>query len=106
MIKLRESNYDYKGYKIINNNNDGIWKIVDSYGKTVGQDFSTDVDAQEYIDGMLSESISTEDDYFESSLSEIRNLADILAREADMADRVKIKRLAVRIVDLIDDFNV
>ena len=110
MIKLKESqaqSYEYKGYKITTDDKNGIWKITDSNGKRLGNDFSTDADAQEFIDDTLKESVITEnhdDDYFESSLSDILNSAMLLVKEADAAQQYRYKKLAQKIVDVIENF--
>ncbi len=106
MIKLKESSYDYKGYSIINDNSAGIWKITDPHGKPVSGDFATDVEAQEFIDSTMSESVITEskdDEYFDGCLSEILDSAMLLAKEADAASASRYKYIAKKIIDVIEN---
>lgn len=71
MKNVLESAYEYLGYVIIDDSKAGIWRVKDSDGKFLNAEFSTDVEAEEYIDNMNEAVITKSRDEVRTDLSKI-----------------------------------
>lgn len=58
VLSESKSGYNYKNFIIQNSTKDGIWYVITSSGEVVGS-FSTDTDAEEFVDSIDSEDLIT-----------------------------------------------
>ena len=100
-IKISESAYKYLGYTVIDDDKAGLRRVKDSEGNYLDAEFSTDVEAEEYIDSMTEAVAVKAKDTVRTDLSKVKgSMTNTLTAHADeIASTTSIKELVIDIKD-------
>ena len=100
-IKVSESAYKYLGYTVIDDDKAGLWRVKDSEGKYLDAEFSTDVEAEEYIDSMTEAVAVKAKDTVRTDLSKVKGSMTntLTAHKDEIATATSVKELVMNLKD-------
>ena len=100
-IKIYESAYKYLGYTVIDDDKSGLWRVKDSEGKYLDAEFSTDVEAEEYIDSMTEAVAVKAKDTVRTDLSKVKGSMTntLTAHKDEIATATSVKELVMNLKD-------
>ena len=100
-IKVSESEYKYLGYTVIDDDKAGLWRVKDSEGKYLDAEFSTDVEAEEYIDSMTEAVAVKAKDTVRTDLSKVKGSMTntLTAHKDEIATATSVKELVMNLKD-------
>ena len=100
-IKIYESAYKYLGYTVIDDDKAGLWRVKDSEGKYLDAEFSTDVEAEEYIDSMTEAVAVKAKDTVRTDLSKVKGSMTntLTAHKDEIATATSVKELVMNLKD-------
>lgn len=100
-IKISESAYKYLGYTVIDDDKAGLWRVKDSEGKYLDAEFSTDVEAEEYIDSMTEAVAVKAKDTVRTDLSKVKGSMTntLTAHKDEIATATSVKELVMNLKD-------
>lgn len=100
-IKISESAYKYLGYTVIDDDKAGLWRVKDSEGKYLDAEFSTDVEAEEYIDSMTEAVAVKNKDNVRTDLSKVKGSMTntLTAHKDEIATATSVKELVMNLKD-------
>ena len=100
-IKISESAYKYLGYTVIDDDKAGLWRVKDSEGKYLDAEFSTDVEAEEYIDSMTEAVAVKTKDTVRTDLSKVKGSMTntLTAHKDEIATATSVKELVMNLKD-------
>lgn len=100
-IKISESAYKYLGYIVIDDDKAGLWRVKDSEGKYLDAEFSTDVEAEEYIDSMTEAVAVKTKDTVRTDLSKVKGSMTntLTAHKDEIATATSVKELVMNLKD-------
>lgn len=100
-IKISESAYKYLGYTVIDDDRAGLWRVKDSEGKYLDAEFSTDVEAEEYIDSMTEAVAVKAKDTVRTDLSKVKGSMTntLTAHKDEIATATSVKELVMNLKD-------
>lgn len=100
-IKVYESAYKYLGYTVIDDDKAGLWRVKDSEGKYLDAEFSTDVEAEEYIDSMTEAVAVKTKDTVRTDLSKVKGSMTntLTAHKDEIATATSVKELVMNLKD-------